>query len=41
MEQNGAMAIELDELLLQNPAAWRAWLELNHASSPGVWLVLH
>lgn len=22
-------------------AAWRAWLEANHASSPGVWVVLH
>ena len=22
-------------------ATWRAWLEANHATSPGVWLVLH
>jgi uncharacterized protein YdeI (YjbR/CyaY-like superfamily) len=35
------MAIELEELLVQDAAEWRAWLEANHASSPGVWLVLH
>jgi uncharacterized protein YdeI (YjbR/CyaY-like superfamily) len=35
------MAIELEELLVPNAAAWRAWLEANHESSPGVWLVLH
>ncbi|MCB5274094.1 hypothetical protein BJG92_01621 [Arthrobacter sp. SO5] len=35
------MAAELDELLVQDGAQWRAWLEANHADSPGVWLVLH
>ncbi|HET7138742.1 MAG TPA: YdeI/OmpD-associated family protein [Arthrobacter sp.] len=35
------MAIELEELLVKDAAQWRAWLELNHATSPGVWLVLH
>lgn len=30
----------LPELLLPDAAAWRAWLEEHHASSPGVWLVL-
>ncbi len=35
------MAIELPELLLPDATAWRAWLEGNHASSSGVWLVLH
>lgn len=35
------MAIELEELLLPDARAWRAWLESNHADSPGVWLVLH
>ena len=39
--QNGAMAIELEELLVKDAAEWRAWLEANHADSPGVWLVLH
>jgi uncharacterized protein YdeI (YjbR/CyaY-like superfamily) len=39
--QNGAMAIELEELLVKDAAAWRGWLEANHADSPGVWLVLH
>jgi uncharacterized protein YdeI (YjbR/CyaY-like superfamily) len=34
------MAIELPELLVPDAAAWRAWLAENHASSPGVWLVL-
>jgi uncharacterized protein YdeI (YjbR/CyaY-like superfamily) len=35
------MAIELEELLVPDAQAWRAWLEANHANSPGVWLVLH
>ncbi|SLK09884.1 YdeI/OmpD-associated family protein [Arthrobacter sp. P2b] len=35
------MAIELEELLVPDAAAWRSWLESNHQSSPGVWLVLH
>lgn len=35
------MAVELEELLVRNAAEWRAWLEQNHATSPGVWLVLH
>jgi uncharacterized protein YdeI (YjbR/CyaY-like superfamily) len=35
------MAVELEELLLPDAAAWRTWLEANHGTSPGVWLVLH
>jgi uncharacterized protein YdeI (YjbR/CyaY-like superfamily) len=35
------MANELQELLVPDAAAWRAWLETHHADSPGVWLVLH
>jgi len=35
------MAIELAELLVPDAATWRAWLLEHHASSPGVWLVLH
>jgi uncharacterized protein YdeI (YjbR/CyaY-like superfamily) len=35
------MAVELDELLVKDAAEWRTWLEQNHATSPGVWLVLH
>ncbi|RAX46373.1 hypothetical protein DQ354_05455 [Arthrobacter sp. AQ5-06] len=35
------MAIELEELLVADAAAWRLWLEQHHATSPGVWLVLH
>jgi uncharacterized protein YdeI (YjbR/CyaY-like superfamily) len=35
------MAVELEELLVPDAAAWRGWLEENHKSSPGVWLVLH
>lgn len=31
---------ELEELLVPDAAAWRAWLEEHHADSPGVWLVL-
>lgn len=39
--QNRAMAVELEELLVPDAAAWRGWLEENHRTSPGVWLVLH
>ena len=35
------MADDLEELLVPDAAAWRAWLEENHNTSPGVWLVLH
>lgn len=35
------MPIELEELLVPDAAAWRSWLEANHSTSPGVWLVLH
>jgi uncharacterized protein YdeI (YjbR/CyaY-like superfamily) len=35
------MATDLEELLVPDAAAWRAWLEAHHAESPGVWLVLH
>ncbi|WP_285242211.1 YdeI/OmpD-associated family protein [Pseudarthrobacter sp. fls2-241-R2A-127] len=35
------MADDLEELLVPDAAAWRAWLEENHGTSPGVWLVLH
>ena len=35
------MADELPELLVPDANAWRAWLEKNHATEPGVRLVLH
>ena len=35
------MATELPELLVPDAAAWRDWLAEQHASAPGVWLVLH
>ncbi|MHA7240908.1 YdeI/OmpD-associated family protein [Arthrobacter sp. TMS1-12-1] len=35
------MKAELPELLLPDAAAWRSWLEENHATSPGVWLIEH
>lgn len=35
------MAAEVPELLVQNAEQWREWLTENHASRPGVWLVLH
>lgn len=35
------MAVELPELFVRNATEWRAWLEVNHAEKPGVWLVLH
>ena len=34
------MSVELEELLVADPAQWRAWLEEHHDTSPGVWLVL-
>ena len=34
------MAAEFPDLLLPDAAAWRAWLEENHADSPGVRLIL-
>jgi len=40
-EQNRRMAVELEELLVPDASAWRNWLEANHTTSPGVWLVLH
>lgn len=33
------MKAELPELLLPDALAWRGWLEANHESSPGVWLI--
>ncbi|WP_422935331.1 YdeI/OmpD-associated family protein [Sinomonas sp. P47F7] len=35
------MAVDLPELLVPDSDAWRAWLAENHATSSGVWLVLH
>ena len=35
------MADDLEELLVADAAAWRTWLDENHKTSPGVWLVLH
>ena len=35
------MATELPELLVPDAATWRDWLAEQHASAPGVWLVLH
>ncbi|MCT9871528.1 YdeI/OmpD-associated family protein [Paenarthrobacter aurescens] len=35
------MAIELEELLVTDGAAWRDWLSAHAADSPGVWLILH
>jgi uncharacterized protein YdeI (YjbR/CyaY-like superfamily) len=34
------MAVELPELIVRDPAAWRAWLAEHHADPAGVWLVL-
>ena len=30
---------EIDNVLIESRAGWRAWLKANHASSPGIWLV--
>lgn len=34
------MAVELEELVVPDAAALRAWLREHHQSSPGVWLAL-
>ena len=34
------MAIELPELLVPDAERWRRWLDDNHATAPGAWLVL-
>src|SRR6478672_1946771 len=34
------MPQELEELVVADAAALRAWLAANHATSPGVWLAL-
>lgn len=34
------MAVEFPDLLLPDAAAWQTWLEENHATSPGVRLIL-
>ncbi len=35
------MPAELPELLVPDADAWRAWLTEHHATSDGVWLILH
>ncbi|WP_284985369.1 YdeI/OmpD-associated family protein [Arthrobacter sp. fls2-241-R2A-172] len=35
------MPIELEELLVKDADAWRAWLTDHAEESPGVWLILH
>ena len=37
---DGRMPPELPELVVPDSAAWRAWLEANHATADGVWLAL-
>jgi uncharacterized protein YdeI (YjbR/CyaY-like superfamily) len=34
------MAMQLPELIVADAAAWRAWLDVHHEESAGVWLVL-
>jgi uncharacterized protein YdeI (YjbR/CyaY-like superfamily) len=34
------MMADVDELVVRDAARWRSWLTRNHATSPGVWLVL-
>ena len=35
------MPTSLKILDLRTPRQWRAWLEQNHAKSPGIWLTFH
>ena len=34
------MTVELEKLPFPSRSAWRAWLEANHETSPGVWLMI-
>ena len=34
------MAVENELLACESATAWRAWLEANHDTSPGVWLLI-
>lgn len=38
---SNSMKAELPEMLVPDAPAWRRWLEVNHSSSNGVWLILH
>lgn len=35
------MKAELPELLVPDADAWKVWLDANHSTSGGVWLILH
>jgi len=35
------MKAKIPELYIRRRHEWRQWLERNHATSPGVWLVFH
>jgi uncharacterized protein YdeI (YjbR/CyaY-like superfamily) len=39
-ERPDASATELERLPFPSAAAWRQWLEANHDTSPGVWLMI-
>jgi len=34
------VAVENERVACESAAAWRAWLEANHDTSPGVWLLI-
>jgi uncharacterized protein YdeI (YjbR/CyaY-like superfamily) len=33
------MSDSYEHVLIEDQAQWRAWLDANHGSSPGIWLV--
>ena len=33
------MSNSYEHVLIEDQAQWRAWLDANHATSPGIWLV--
>src|SRR5213596_2830239 len=35
------MATKISTVSVRNGQQWRAWLQMHHASSPGVWLVFY
>jgi len=37
--QQGTSRIEQEQYYAQNRSEWRCWLEKNHATSSGVWLI--
>lgn len=38
--RSSTMAVALEQMPFPSASAWRAWLEANHDTSPGIWLMI-